>query len=158
MEATHGAVVTFDYTLSLDGGEAVGAGRDRIEYLHGYSNIIPGLEKALEGTKSGDQKSIEVEPADAYGERDDDRLVTVPADHVPENVTLEPGVTVMADTQRGPVPLTVVEVKDDGVVFDANHPLAGKTLHFDVEVVDIRAAARHELVQGFPGPQRSAFS
>ena len=159
MEATHGAVVTLNYTLSLDDGEVLGAPEDHVEYLHGYYNIIPGLEKALEGTQPGDRRSVVLEPADAYGERQAERLVTVPLELVPDAKELELGMRVMAETGRGPVELTVSEVKDDTVVFDANHPLAGKTLHFDVEVVDVRAAARHELSQGYPGPQAcSTFS
>lgn len=158
MEATNGAVVTLSYTLSLDNGEVVGGPEDRIEYLHGYSNIVPGLERALEGTQEGDRRSVVLEPADAYGERDTGRLVTVPIGHMPDGMELEPGVRVMADTARGPVQLTVSEVNDDSVVLDANHPLAGKTLHFDVEVIDIRTAARHELLQGFPGPQCTTYS
>ncbi len=153
MEATYGAVVTLDYTLSLDGGEILGEPEDRIEYLHGYRNLIPGLEKAVDGTQPGDRRSVVLEPAEAYGEHDPERLITVPMDQVPEGRELQPGMTVMADTGRGPVPLTVSEVSDDTIVFDANHPLAGKRLHFDVQVVDVRAAARHELSQGHPGPQ-----
>lgn len=159
MEATYGAVVTLDYTLSLDDGETLGRPQDHVEYLHGYYNIIPGLEKALEGARPGDRRSVVLEPADAYGEHDAARLVTVPIDLVPDGTALEPGMRLMAETGRGPVELTVAEVKHDSVVFDANHPLAGKRLHFDVEVVDIRTAARHELAQGHPGPQAcSAFT
>lgn len=158
MEATNGAVVALSYTLSLDDGGILGEPEDRLEYLHGYSNIIPGLERALEGTQLGERRSVVVEPADAYGEHHADRLITAPTNAVPDHIKLEPGATVMADTGRGPVQLTVTEVNDDTVVFDANHPLAGKRLHFDVEVVGVRAAERHELLQGYPGPQCTTFS
>jgi FKBP-type peptidyl-prolyl cis-trans isomerase SlyD len=158
MEATHGQVVTFNYTLSLDDGEILGEPEDRIEYLHGYHNIIPGLEEALAGTQPGERRSVVLDPADAYGEHRPDRLITVPSDTIPRHTELEPGATVVAETGRGPVQLTVVEVGDESVVLDGNHPLAGRRLHFDVEVVDIRAAARHELAQGFPGPQCSTFT
>ena len=153
METTYGAVVTLNYTLSLENGEVLGEPEDRLEYLHGYGNIVPGLEKALEGTRPGERKTVVVEPAEAYGEHHADRLITAPIASVPRAGDLRPGMTVMAETPRGPVTLTVSQVNDDSVVFDANHPLAGKTLHFDVEVLDIRNAARHELAQGFPGPQ-----
>jgi FKBP-type peptidyl-prolyl cis-trans isomerase SlyD len=153
MEATYGAVVTLDYTLSLESGEVMGGSRDRVEYLHGYYNIIPALERALEGARVGDRRSVVLEPADAYGEHEATRVVTVPIDSVPDGRALKPGMRIMAETGRGPVELTVSEVNDDSVVFDANHPLAGKRLHFDVEVMDIRTAARHELAQGYPGPQ-----
>jgi FKBP-type peptidyl-prolyl cis-trans isomerase SlyD len=157
MEATTGAVVTLNYTLSLDDGETLGQPDDRLEYLHGYANIIPGLEKALEGTQPGDRRSVMLAPADAYGEHHADRLITVPMDSVPDDMELEAGMKIMADTGRGPVELTVCEVSDETVVLDANHPLAGKTLHFDVEIVDVRGAAQHELLQGHPGPQRMRF-
>jgi FKBP-type peptidyl-prolyl cis-trans isomerase SlyD len=153
MEATYGAVVTLNYTLSLEDGEVLGEADERVEYLHGYYNIIPGLEKALEGTGPGDRRAVVLEPADAYGEHDPKRLITAPIASVPNARELKPGMRIMASTARGPVELTVSEVNDEAVVFDANHPLAGKTLHFDVEVIDVRAAARHELSQGHPGPQ-----
>ncbi len=153
MEATYGAVVTLNYTLSLDDGEVLGEPDDHVEYLHGYYNIVPGLEKALEGVQSGERRSVVVEPVDAYGEHFADRLVTVPLDRMPEGMDMQPGVTVTTNTPRGPVTLTVSEVGDENVVLDANHPLAGKRLHFEVEVLDVRAAARHELQQGHPGPQ-----
>jgi FKBP-type peptidyl-prolyl cis-trans isomerase SlyD len=153
MEATYGAVVSLNYTLSLDDGAVVEAPQESFEYLHGYNNIVPGLEKALDRVQPGDRKSIVVEPAEGYGEHFADRMITVPIDRMPDGMSLEPGVKVMAETGRGPVTLTVSEVGDDTVVLDANHPLAGKTLHFDVEVLDVRNAARHELQQGHPGPQ-----
>jgi FKBP-type peptidyl-prolyl cis-trans isomerase SlyD len=153
MEATYGAVVTLNYTLSLDDGEVLGTHDDHVEYLHGYYNIVPGLEKALEGTQPGDRRSVVLEPADAYGEHVADRVITVPISSMPEGLELEPGVTVTAGTPQGPVDLTISQVNDDDVVLDANHPLAGKRLHFEVEVLDVRNAARHELSQGYPGPQ-----
>ncbi len=157
MEATHGAVVTLNYTLSLDEGEVPGGPEDRMEYLHGYHNVIPGLERALEGAGPGDRKSVIVDPVDAYGEHTTDKLITVPIDSVPDGMQLTPGMRIAADTARGQVQLTVFEVNDETVVLDANHPLAGKRLQFEVEVVDVRPAAHHELAQGFPGPQCSSF-
>ena len=152
MQATYGAVVTLSYTLSLDDGEMLD-NEDHVEYLHGYNNIIPGLEEALEGSKPRERRAVVLEPADAYGERDPARLITAPINSVPNAGNLQPGMRITAGTARGPVELTVSEVNDDTIVFDANHPLAGKRLRFDVEVVDVRAAARHELSQGRPGPQ-----
>jgi FKBP-type peptidyl-prolyl cis-trans isomerase SlyD len=158
MEATTGTVVTITYTLQLDDGEVVGEPRRRLEYLHGYHNIVPGLEKALEGVKSGDQRSVVLEPAEAYGEHDADRLITMPVDTVPRELELLPGAQITAKTSRGPVTLIVSEVKDGIVVFDANHPLAGKRLHFDVEVLDVRNATGRELRQGYPGSEEPASS
>lgn len=158
MEATRGTVVTLAYTLSLDSGEPLGEAKERVEYLHGYYNIVPGLEKALEGSRAGDRRSVVVEPSEAYGDHYDTRFITVPAAELPDGMELVPGTKVVADTGRGPVTLTVAEVGVGSVVFDANHPLAGKTLHFDVEVMDVRAAARHELAQGYPGPQCTTYT
>jgi FKBP-type peptidyl-prolyl cis-trans isomerase SlyD len=152
MQATYGSVVTLNYTLSLEDGEVLGA-EDSVEYLHGYYNIMPGLERSLEGSRAGEKKAVVVEPADAYGEHDPARMVNVPIASVPDGRELQPGMKVTAGTPRGPVELTVSEVGDGNIVLDANHPLAGKRLHFDVEVIDVRAAAVHELSQGHPGPQ-----
>ncbi len=151
MEATRGAVVTLNYTLTDDEGELLDNAESMIEYLHGYCNIIPGLEEALEGAEPGHREMVVIEAADAYGEIDPDAVITLPPDAVPEGVELEPGMDVIGDTPSGPVHLTIVEVGDDGVVVDANHPLAGKRLHFDVEVVDVRAASDQELSQGYAG-------
>jgi len=151
MEASYGTVVTMTYTLSLDDGEVVGEPRHRLEYLQGCHNIVPGLEKALEGVKAGEKRSIVLEPSEAYGEYEADRLITMPIGSVPGDLELKPGAQIQAKTGRGPVTLTVSEVKSDSVVFDANHPLAGKRLHFDVEVLDLRTATGRELRQGHPG-------
>lgn len=158
MEAGFGMVVTVIYTLSLDDGELVGEPEHRLEYLHGYHKIVPGLEKALEGAKPGERRSIDLEPSEAYGERDAGGLVTMPVGSVPADFELRPGAQITAKTARGPVMLTVSEVNDDTVVFDANHPLAGKRLHFEVEVLDIRTAIGRELRQGHPGSDCSASS
>jgi FKBP-type peptidyl-prolyl cis-trans isomerase SlyD len=149
-------VVTVTYTLSLDDGELVGEPEHRLEYLHGYHNIVPGLEKALEGAKPGERRSIDLEPSDAYGEYDAGRLVTMPIGSVPADLELRLGAQITAKTGRGPVVLTISEVNDDAVVFDANHALAGKKLHFEVEVLDIRTAIGRELRQGYPGSECGA--
>ena len=130
MEAMHGAVVTLDYTLTLDDGEVIGQ-EQGVEYLHGHHNIMPGLEKGLEGIRAGEQRTVTLEPAEAYGEHDPGRLITAPIAEVPDADKLAPGMRISASTIRGPVELAVVEVREDAVVFDANHPLAGKRIHFD---------------------------
>ena len=89
MEAMHGAVVTLDYTLTLDDGEVIGQ-EQGVEYLHGYQNIMPGLEKALEGIQAGERRTVTLEPAEAYGEHDPDRLVKAPIAEVPEADKLTP--------------------------------------------------------------------
>jgi FKBP-type peptidyl-prolyl cis-trans isomerase SlyD len=147
MKASHGSVVTFNYTLKDDEGQVLDSSEEPITYLHGYGEIIPGLEKALEGAQPGDHEEVVVEPADGYGERDPNAVLTVPAESIPEDVHLEPGMNVVGETETGIVRLTVREVRDDEVVVDANHPLAGKTLHFDVDVVDVHTASDKELAE-----------
>jgi FKBP-type peptidyl-prolyl cis-trans isomerase SlyD len=150
MEVTHGAVVAMNYTLTDDGGELIDSSQKPLVYLHGFGNIIPGLETALEGAEPGRRQTVVVEPAEAYGETDPALIITIPSDTVPEGVELTPGMVVVGDTPSGPVQLTVLEVDDNRVVVDGNHPLAGKRLHFEVEVVDVRAASDEELAEGCP--------
>jgi len=149
MQATRGAVVAMNYEVRNDEGELLDTTDKPIEYLHGYGNIIPGLEKGLEGAEAGEHRSVVVEPADAYGEIDPDAIVTLPYDAVAEGVHLEPGMRVVGDTPSGPIELLVREVNEDNIVVDANHPLAGQRLHFEVDVVAVRAASPQELAQGY---------
>lgn len=138
-----------NYEVRNDEGELLDTTDKPIEYLHGYGNIIPGLEKGLEGAEAGEHRSVVVEPADAYGEIDPDAIVTLPYDAVAEGVHLEPGMRVVGDTPSGPIELLVREVNEDNIVVDANHPLAGQRLHFEVDVVAVRAASPQELAQGY---------
>jgi FKBP-type peptidyl-prolyl cis-trans isomerase SlyD len=153
MEAAHGAVVSLNYTLKNDEGELLDGTDTPIQYLHGYDNIIPGLEKALEGAEPGQQRSVVLEPTEAYGAPDPAKILTLPPETVPDDVEMEPGMMVVGETPNGPVNLTVREVNEDGIVVDANHPLAGETLHFEVEVVDVRAASEEEKTEGCVRPQ-----
>jgi len=148
MEAGRGAVVSMKYELKDDDGELLDSSAAPFEYLHGYGNIIPGLEKALEGSEPGQQKSVVVEPADGYGEPDPAGVFALPKDSFPEGMELEPGMNLVGETPQGPVALRVDQVNDDDVVVDANHPLAGKRLHFEVEVMDVREASEEEIAQG----------
>lgn len=152
MQATHGAVVSFNYTLTDDSGAVIDSseGCAPLQYLHGYDNIIPGLENALEGAECGHKSMVVVEPAEGYGEVDDEAIFEVGRDKFPEGMDIFPGMQFAGETPNGDVPLTVVEVKDDAVVVDANHPLAGERLHFDVEVMDVRPASDEELALGYP--------
>jgi FKBP-type peptidyl-prolyl cis-trans isomerase SlyD len=152
MQATRGAVVSFNYTLTDDTGAVIDSseGGAPLQYLHGYDNIIPGLESALEGVECGHKSTVIVEPADGYGEVDEEAVFEVGRDKFPDGMEIFPGMQFAGETPNGDVPLTVVEVRDDSVVVDANHPLAGERLHFDVEVVDIRPASNEELELGYP--------
>ncbi|MEZ4240392.1 MAG: peptidylprolyl isomerase [Myxococcota bacterium] len=157
LEIGDGKVASFHYTLRRtdDAGEVLDSsdGRTPLAYLHGAGNIVPGLERQLTGKKVGDKFQAVVEPDDGYGVRQGDAQ---PVDRkaFPEGMQLAPGMVLQAETQDHEViPLWVVQVEDDKVWVDENHPLAGVTLHFSVEVVDIRDATETEVSHGHPhGP------
>jgi FKBP-type peptidyl-prolyl cis-trans isomerase SlyD len=152
MQAIHGTVVSFNYTLTDDDGAVLDSNErcDPLSYLHGYNNIIPGLERALEGAAAGERTQVVVEAVDAYGEVDPGAIFELPKDQFPEEVPVAPGAWFIGETADGEVPMTVLQVSDDQVLVDANHPLAGKRLHFDVEIVDVRPASDQEKRLGRP--------
>lgn len=148
MQAGHGTVVSINYELKDDEGEILDESDAPLQYLHGFGNIIPGLEKALEGAGPGQHQSVTIEPGDAYGEPDPEAIISLPLSNLPEGMEIEPGMNLVAETPGGPVPMKVQEITDESVTLDANHPLAGKRLHFEVEVVEVRAASEKELEAG----------
>lgn len=150
MKIANGMVVTMHYTLTDDAGTVIDTSRDRepLTYLHGFGNIIPGLEKALEGQQAGFRSKVAVAPAEGYGERDPNAVFEVSRDHFDPDMELAPGVQVYAEGPQGPVSFMVVSVSESSVVLDANHPLAGETLHFDVEVMAVRQATEEETAHG----------
>lgn len=141
---SNGKQVSLEYTLKLNDKDVVesNVGGEPMTYVHGREEIVPGLEKALEGMSVGDKKHIAVKPADAYGEVDQKAIQEVKKSLVPEHAW-KVGAELEA---RGPEGQSlfphVTEVKADSVVLDFNHPLAGKTLYFDVKILDIRAEAK----------------
>ena len=143
-------VASFHYTLSNEQGEQIESSRERqpMSYLHGASNIIPGLEKSLAGKAAGDQFQETIPPAEAYGERSSGRVQRIPAKHFRDTKQLQPGRLVSIQTRRGPVQATVVKVGRFNVDVDTNHPLAGQTLTFDVEVMTVRDATAEEISHG----------
>jgi len=143
-------VVTFHYTLRDEHGKQLESSRegDPMTYLHGAGNIIPGLEKAMAGKAAGDQFEINVEPAEAYGERNENGFQRIPAKHFKQAGRLEPGQTVVLQTRQGPRRLTVVKVGRFNIDVDTNHPMAGLSLTFDVEVSDVRDATDEEVSHG----------
>ncbi|MEK7206480.1 MAG: peptidylprolyl isomerase [Pseudomonadota bacterium] len=150
MKAASGMVVSMHYTLTDDSGEVLDSSRngDVFSYLHGHGNIIPGLESALEGTVAGFKSKVTVAPTEGYGEKNPEAVFEAPREHFPPDMSLELGARVYADGPNGPITLTVVKLTDTGAVLDANHPLAGKTLHFDVEIIEIRTATKEEMEHG----------
>ena len=143
-------VVSFHYTLSNAEGEELESTRERqpMSYLHGARNIIPGLERAMVGKVAGDRFRVTIEPADAYGENRPGNIQRIPAKHFRDPKRLQPGQRVSLQTRRGPVQALVVKVGRFNVDVDANHPLAGQTLTFDVEVTAVRDATGEEISHG----------
>jgi FKBP-type peptidyl-prolyl cis-trans isomerase SlyD len=155
-KAGDGKVVSIHYTLRDDDGDVIdsSSGGEPLDYLHGGGNIVPGLEAAMDGKQVGDQFKVSVKPQDGYGELHDDGVKTVPRSAFPKGAELEAGMQFFVRGPDGePFPVWVKEVHPDRVVIDANHPLAGENLHFEVEVVGIRAATEDEVEHGHPhGP------
>jgi FKBP-type peptidyl-prolyl cis-trans isomerase SlyD len=143
-------VVLIHYTLTNDAGETLdsSSGGDPLAYIHGQGNIIPGLEKALEGRQAGDKLNVKVEPAEGYGVRDDKLLQQVPKRQF-GGANLQPGMQFHAQSSQGHARVvTVVRIQGDMVTVDGNHPLAGENLNFDVEVTEVRDATQEELEHG----------
>jgi FKBP-type peptidyl-prolyl cis-trans isomerase SlyD len=135
-----GKNVSVEYTLTLDDKSVVesNVGKQPLTYTHGTQQIIPGLEKALEGLAVGDTKEVTVAPADGYGEKDPEALQEVQKKLIPPDA-LVVGARLQGKAADGHMVYPrVAEIKDDTVVLDFNHPLAGKTLHFDVKILDIQ--------------------
>ena len=151
MRAAKETVVSIEYTLKDDRGNILdtSVGQAPMEYLHGASNIIPGLEQAIEGLTAGDFKAVAVPPALGYGEYSEKLIQRVPLDRFGEN-KVEIGMRFHAETNLGMRVLVIRHVDDKEAVLDGNHELAGKTLHFDVKVVSVRAAELSELAHGHP--------
>ncbi|HEX5514558.1 MAG TPA: peptidylprolyl isomerase [Gammaproteobacteria bacterium] len=150
MQVAKDKVVSIDYTLTDDEGSVLDTsqGRAPLAYLHGAGNIIPGLEKALEGKQVGEQITVRVPAAEAYGERDDALAQVVPLEMFQGVEQIEPGMRFQAQTSAGVQVVTVSKVEGDSVTVDGNHPLAGKPLNFDVSVIDVRDATEEELAHG----------
>ena len=150
MQITDKLAVSIPYTLTNGAGEQLDSsrGEEPMVYLHGFGQIIPGLENALTGKVVGDKFNVIIAPADAYGERRDDMLQVVPLsmfNDMEVEGKVEVGMQFHADASHGVSVVTVSKVDGDEVTIDGNHPLAGESLTFDVEVMDIRPATEDEL-------------
>lgn len=151
LSAAHQHVVAMHYTLTNDAGEVLDSsqGREPLAYLHGAGNIVPGLEKAISGRKAGDKFSVSVAPAEGYGEHDPERVQDVPRSAFQGVDDIQPGMQFQAGNGRGQgMPVVVTKVDSQTVTIDANHPLAGVTLHFAIEITEVRAATAQELAHG----------
>ncbi len=149
---TAGKVAFFHYTLTTDDGETIDSScsSDPLPYLHGAGNIVPGLEKQLEGQAVGAKLQAVVTPEEGYGVRHGDPM-PVPRTQFPGDIELQPGMQFFGEDPNGnKFPLWIADIKDDVVLVDPNHPLAGVTLNFDVEIMSIRDASEEEVAHGHP--------
>jgi FKBP-type peptidyl-prolyl cis-trans isomerase SlyD len=144
-------VVGIHYTLRSDSKEVLDSseGQEPLLYLHGHSQIVPGLENALVGKKLGDKLNVSISPDDGYGEYDPRLTSVVDKKQFPQQAQLEVGALFeFSNAQGQPVVVRITELQGETVTVDANHPLAGQNLHFDVEVVLVREATKEELDHG----------
>ena len=140
MEAKQGDVVRVHYTGRLTDGTQFDSseGREPLEFTVGAGQMIKGFDAGVLGMAVGEKKTIQVTPTEAYGERDEEAIIEFPSSNIPADMKLEPGMQLTLRNQYGqPIPVVVLEVKDEVIIMDANHMLAGKDLVFDVELVEI---------------------
>ena len=137
-----GSIVSIEYTLTGDDGKVIdtSAGKEPLTYIHGAGQIVKGLEQELNGLKVGDQKKVSVKPEDGYGMPSEKAFQEIPREKVPTEAQKEGATLMMKSPDGRAIPIKIAQVKEKTVVVDFNHPLAGKTLHFEVKVKDIKAA------------------
>jgi FKBP-type peptidyl-prolyl cis-trans isomerase SlyD len=146
-------VIKMNYTLTDATGNVLDSSQEEpMEYLQGHQNIIPGLENALEGLKPGDKKQVTVQPEQGYGTHNPELIFGLPLTQFGEEAP-QPGMVVQLQSEEGVMMATIVKQEGDQIILDANHPLAGQVLNFDVEILGIREASPEELTHGHPhGP------
>ncbi|BCV65798.1 FKBP-type peptidyl-prolyl cis-trans isomerase [Shewanella carassii] len=150
MQITQHSAVTIHYRLTDAKGQLIESSfeADPMVYLHGMENLIPGLEKALEGKSKGDTLEVTIEAEEAYGPYHDGLRQEVPLEAFGDIQDIVPGMRFIAETEMGQRPVQVTEVLDNSVIVDGNHPLAGQSLTFNVEVMDVREATAEEVAHG----------
>ncbi|OOC09379.1 MULTISPECIES: FKBP-type peptidyl-prolyl cis-trans isomerase [Thioalkalivibrio] len=150
MQVAQNSVVSIHYKLTNNDGETIDSseGREPLAYMHGNGQIVPGLERELEGKAAGDKVQATVPPEEGYGEKIDAMVQEVPMEAFQGVDSIEPGMQFQAQTENGPLTVTVTNVEGDTATVDGNHPLAGQTLNFDVEVVEVREPSAEELEHG----------
>ncbi|MDB2590565.1 peptidylprolyl isomerase [Candidatus Thioglobus sp.] len=144
-------VVEMHYTLKNDAGEVIDTskGKEPMPFIQGHGNIIPGLEKALEGLKVGETCDVSVAPEDAYGAHHEEGIQEIPKDALQGIDNLEIGMELQSQDEQGnPFIVHVEKINEETVTINANHPLAGETLHFNVSIVNVREATKDELEHG----------
>lgn len=147
MQIQRDTVVAFHYTLRDSSGAQIETSRDGVPsvYLHGASNILPALERALTGKTPGDSLTVHLNCADAYGPRDPQRQQRVPIKHLVFQGRLRPGMLVQINSAQGMRPATVVKAGKFSADLDTNHPLAGMDLVYEIEIIAVRAATQEEI-------------
>ena len=152
MQVAENKVVSIDYTLKNEGGEVLDSsdGRGPLAYLHGHGNIIPGLERAIEGQEQGADLSVSVPPEEAYGPYREELVQEVPLDAFSGVEQVEAGMRFQVQSQAGPMMIKVTQIEGENATVDGNHDLAGQTLDFQVSIRDIREATPEEIEQGQP--------
>lgn len=150
MQIVERCVALFHYTLTDATGKVIdsSAGAEPLAYLHGSGNIVSGLEKAMTGRVRGDKFEVSVTPEEGYGVRRPELVQVVPRAAFQGVRELKPGMRFQAESERGPMPVVVTQVEGDEVTVDGNHPLAGETLNFAIEITEVRPASREELDHG----------
>ncbi|CAI3227803.1 FKBP-type peptidyl-prolyl cis-trans isomerase [Desulfovibrio legallii] len=134
-----GDTVRAHYTGTLDDGTVFDSSRERdpLEFVQGQGMLIPGFESAVEGHEAGDVVSVTIAPEEAYGEADPELIFTVPRAQVPDHIPLNVGVPLQLSNEQGQMDVTITEVGPEEITLDANHPLAGKSLTFEIEIVSV---------------------
>lgn len=143
-------VASVHYTGTFPDGEVFDSseGREPLTYLVGHGQMIPGFEQEMLGADIGERRDFTLTPERAYGERDEGAIQQIPRDQFPEEMEIEEGMILGAQSHQGPIQFTIVSIEGDSVTVDFNHQMAGKTLKFSVEVVNIRKATNEELANG----------
>ncbi|MFU8857327.1 MAG: FKBP-type peptidyl-prolyl cis-trans isomerase [Deferrisomatales bacterium] len=149
MKVENRRYVTIEYSLSLDSGEVVdrSAAGEPLGFICGTGQVIAGLEKGLVGLEAGETAKVVVEPRDGYGEPNPALMREIPRENFPQDLDLHAGMGFEAKGPHGPVTFRVREVRQDEVLADFNHPLAGERLHFDVKIADVREPRAEELAE-----------
>ena len=150
MKISSGSVVLFDYTLTDDDKDIIdsSAGSAPLSYIQGEGQIVPGLEKAMEGKASGDSFKISIPAPEGYGIHDPENISVVPLDQIDGGEELEEGMQLHTEGEFGEETVIITKIEGNNVTIDGNHPLAGMTLHFDISIRDVRAATEEELEHG----------
>lgn len=146
MGISQNKIVKINYKGTLSDGTVfdTSEGKEPLEFIFGIGMIIPGLEKGIEGLKEGDKKTVEIKAEEAYGPVMEEAVQEVPKEQLPADIKLEVGMQLAAQGPQGAIPVKIVEILEKTIKVDFNHPLAGKDLKFDVEVVEVKEATEED--------------